>query len=511
MSTPRAFASVQIPSILRKVSLEANHMVKFMGAIKKKRLIDIDIVEFSKKGNGLGIFKNQEGNLQNVEVPFTIPGDKVRCLLLTKRRGIYASLLEEVITPSPERILPKCIHFGVCGGCRWQQIPYEKQLQQKESLIRHYFAPFLTHLVDVKPIVPCAPPWIYRNKMEFSFTSNAAKSHFLGLYMDSSRGKVFNLNECHLVNPWFSEGVKAVRQWWLESGLDAYHPTRNTGSLRNLTLREGRRSGDRLVMLTVSGNPDFALKKHHLETFVAFIRASLEPLNSQVNLSIFVRIQQIAKGMQTNFYEIHLHGPEHIREILNIQIDPQEPEIQLDFKISPTAFFQPNTIQAEKLYSLALAYAEISKESVVYDLYCGTGTLGICAAKKAKRVIGIEIAPESTLDAQANAAANGINNIEFLTGPVSDVLKQIWEEQKYPLPDLVVIDPPRAGLDPETIKHILQLKPMKILYISCNPMTQAENLKELIPAGYQLKTLQPVDQFPQTPHVETIILLKRCS
>lgn len=480
-----------------------------MGKCKKDRIVELDIVEMSKRGNGIGFFQNPAGNTQGVEVPFTIPGDKVRSKLLRKRRGIYASLLEEILVPSPDRITPKCIHFGVCGGCRWQQVSYEKQLQQKEAFVRHCFAPFLTHHVEVRPIVPCHPPWQYRNKMEFSFTSNAAKDHFLGLVMDSSRGKVFNLKECHLVNPWFSEAVQAVREWWQETGLDAYHPFKNTGSLRTLTVREGIRTGDRMVILTVSGNPDYALKHHHLDSFVAFLRAAIEPMDPNAYLSIFLRIQQVAKGMPTNFYEMHLHGPDHIREILYIKLDPQEQALSLLFKVSPTAFFQPNTRQAEQLYSLALSLVGIPQGSIVYDLYCGTGTLGICAAKRALQVVGIELSPESTLDARANATSNGFDNISFITGAVPDVLKQIREEKSYPMPNIIVIDPPRAGLEPEAIKHLLELKPEKILYVSCNPATQAENLAVLIPGGYRLQTLQPVDQFPQTPHVENIVVLVR--
>lgn len=480
-----------------------------MKKIKKKRIVELDIVQFSPKGNGLGFYLLPDGSSHKVEVPFTMPGDKIRCLLLSKRAGVYASLLEEIVQPSPDRVTPKCRHFATCGGCRWQHMTYENQLQQKERWIHQLFSPYLTHLVNVKPIQPCLPPWVYRNKMEFSFTSNAVKDPFLGLFMDSSRGKVFNLQECHLVNDWFAEVVKATRQWWQESQLEAYHPYKNTGSLRTLTVREGIHTEDRLVILTVSGNPDFALKRHDLETFVAFVRDAIEPLNPQANLSIFLRIQQIAKGTPTNFYELHLYGPDHLRETLHIAINPTTPPQTLHFKVSPTAFFQPNTKQAEKLYSLALAHADIQQDSIVYDLYCGTGTLGICAAKTAKQVIGIEIAPESTLDAQDNANTNGLSNIVFLTGSVPDVIQTIRQEQKYPLPDIVVLDPPRAGLDPEAIRQVIQLQPKKIVYISCNPTTQANNLKEFISANYRLKVLQPVDQFPQTFHVENIAVLEK--
>lgn len=482
-----------------------------MSHSKKNRIIELQIVEMSVKGNGIGYYAHPDGTAAPVEVPFAIPGDTVQALLLRKRGGLYHSLLKEILVASPQRQTPRCIHFSACGGCRWQQIAYDQQLQRKEAFVKHCFAPLLSHRIEVRPIVPCLPPWQYRNKMEFSFSANAAKDRFLGLVLDSSRGKVFNLTECHLVNTWFAEGVKAVRQWWQESALEAYHPMRNTGSLRTLTLREGQRTGDRMAILTVSGNPDYALNKKHLESFVAYLRDAIEPLTDVSHLSIFLRIQQIAKGTATNFYEMHLHGPDHIRETLHVTCAPNEPPVNLTFKISPTAFFQPNTRQAEKLYSLAIQLAGLPEQGVVYDLYCGTGTLGICAAQKAKHVIGIELSPESSLDARTNAAANAAGNVEILCGSVPDILDQMRREGGKPLPDLVMVDPPRAGLDPKAIRQLVDLKPATLLYISCNPVTQAENVAALVEAGYRVKVIQPVDQFPQTTHVENIVVLERAS
>lgn len=466
---------------------------------------EVNITGFSKKGNGIGIV--DEGKGLTVEVPFTMPGDKVSVLMHRKRSGVYSSSLESIITPSSDRIEPRCIHFNTCGGCRWQHIPYREQLKIKQELVDKLFLPHIPPGVIIGPIVACDPPWEYRNKMEFTFSSDAAGRHYAGLMIDGSRGKVLNLTECHLAHPWFIDALKATRQWWNEAELMAYHPHSNKGSLRTLTLRDGSRTGDRLVMLTVSGNPDFALQKQHLASFTAFLRDAAEPLDPESQLSIFLRIQQIAKGTATNFYEILLHGPDHINEKLNIQ--PKEEAASLAFAISPSAFFQPNTKQAERLYSIALQLLDIPNGSVVYDLYCGTGTLGICAAKHAKQVIGIEISPESSLDARTNVAANGLENVTILTGSVRDVMTAIRQEKTYPLPDVVMVDPPRIGLDPDTIKHLIELHPDKILYISCNPTTQVENIAVLKDAGYQITAIQPVDQFPHTVHIENIVVLKR--
>ena len=473
---------------------------------EKNRMLEVTITRFSKKGNGIGQSTDEPSKV--VEVPFAIPGDTVAVTTLGKQKGIYASRLEEVVNPSLKRIKPRCIHFGSCGGCRWQQMTYEEQLKIKQEQVETLFNPLMNDDTVFNPIAPCDPSWQYRNKMEFSFSSDAAANKYLGLIISGSRGKVLNLTECHLVNPWFIECLEAVREWWKESTLKAYHPNSNTGSLRTLIVREGMKTGDRLVMITVSGNPDYALKQHDLDQFVAAVRIAVEPYNTTSKLSIFLRIQQASKGVETTFYEMVLHGPDHIREILEVQaISGHEPQ-QLDYIVSPSAFFQPNTRQAERLYSLALQLLDVSKDTVVYDLYCGTGSIGISLAKYVKLVVGIEISEESSLDGRTNVIKNHLENVHILTGSVRDVLQQIRTANTYPMPEVVILDPPRVGLDPETIQHLNELRPEKIIYISCNPVTQADNIKELKQMGYELTAIQPVDQFPHTVHIENIAILK---
>lgn len=473
---------------------------------KKQNIsLELEITEVSKKGNGIGYATRDNGIIWKVEVPFTMKDDLVKVSLRGKKNGIHVGKLEEIIKSSSERNTPKCIHFGSCGGCRLQHIPYELQAKNKESTVINLFENLITQDVRVYPLLKADSPFNYRNKMEFSFSSDSSKNKYLGLIMDASRGKVLNLTECHLTNPWFIDALKAVKHWWDKSDLLAYHPSENSGSLRTLTVREAKNTGDRLVMLTVSGNPEFALSKEHLNSFKEALKnAVLSPLPDST-LSIFVRIQQIAKGMQTEFYEIHLSGKDHIEEILHIQLNDNDPTLALKFTVSPTAFFQPNTAQAEKLYSKALELAELSKSDVVYDLYCGTGTLGICMAKHVKTVIGVEISAESSLDAKTNATKNGLENFIVHTGDVGKILK----EKKFPTPDVIMLDPPRAGLDDRAIEEILNLNAKKIVYISCNPETQSQNIFKLCSAGYKLICIQPVDQFPQTMHIENIALLTR--
>lgn len=454
--------------------------------------VEVLIDSFSKEGKGVGSFLRHDNVSCPIEVPFAIPGDQVKAQLLPRRSGVYHSRLLEILKPSPDRITPRCLHFGVCGGCRFQQMTYEKQLTLKEAYIKRCFPniPFT--------IFPAHEIWHHRNKMEFTFSSDSAKNHYLGLIMEGSRGKVINLTECHLTNPWFIETLTAVRNWWKGTTLEAYHPYRDTGSLRTLTLREGKRTGDRMVFITVSGHPEYAIHKQQLEQFVAAVR---EVAEKGCKLSIFVRIQQTIKGKPTQFFDMLLYGPDHITETLQIG------EAALTFTISPSAFFQPNTFMAEKLYEKVIELMGSIRDKVIYDLYCGTGTLGICMAKKAKEVVGIELSADSAYDARNNAALNGLNNITIYTGAVEDKLKGILEEKQHPSPDIVVVDPPRMGLDPRAIEQLKSLKPPKILYVSCNPTSQAKNIAELVAVGYQLTALQPVDQFPHTLHIENIALL----
>jgi 23S rRNA (uracil1939-C5)-methyltransferase len=461
---------------------------------KKYIEAQVNVESFSKEGRGLGKYLRHDDVACPIEIPFAIPGDVVKVMVLPKRSGIYHSRLLEVIEPSQDRITPKCIHFGVCGGCRFQQISYEKQLELKELHIKRCFpdVPFT--------MLPAVEIWHHRNKMEFSFSSDTAKNYYLGLIIDSSRGKVVNLSECHLTNPWYIETLRAVRQWWKESTLEAYHPSKNTGALRTLTLREGKRTGDRMVFLTVSGNPEYALNKKQIEEYVSAVRSVEE---EGKKLSIFLRIHQQIKGKPTQFFDMHLYGPDHITETLLIN------DVPLTFTISPSAFFQPNTLMAEKLYNKAIEMIGIIEDKVIYDLYCGTGTLGICMAKKAREVVGIELSADAAYDARNNATLNGLENITIYTGSVEDKLKEIIEDQQHPLPDVVVVDPPRSGLDPRSLEHLKTLNPPAILYVSCNPVSQAKNIADLALAGYRLTSMVAVDQFPHTLHIENIALLSR--
>lgn len=372
-----------------------------------------------------------------------------------------------------------CAHIHECGGCRFQHLDYSIQLEQKQALVSKAFG----H-ADIEPIIPCADPWAYRNKMEFSFSQNKAGDKFFGLMLRGGRGKVFNLNECLIASPWFSKTVKSVKSWWDQTHLQAFHFHKGEGSLRTLILREGKRTQSRMAMLTVSGDPRFALTRTDLEGFIVAVP----------DASLFLRIQQCIKGSPTQFYEMHLSGPDHILEILHIG------SRTLTFKISPTSFFQPNTLQAEVLYSKALEMIE--PKGHIFDLYAGAATIGMILAAKAEKVTAIELNPHAVFDAKANAEMNHISNLELICGDVGKVLSGMQIT-----PDLAIVDPPRAGLDALALQHLPRLNPRQILYISCNPLSQAANIQAL--PGYRIVKIQPIDQFPHTPHIENIVLLKR--
>ena len=464
-----------------------------METIQAEETAELIIQDFTPKGYGLAQWPRPAPlpPLQ-VEVAHALPGDTIQAAMRKKMRGVRKGRLLEVIAPSCDRISPPCKHAQICGGCCWQQMAYGAQLKEKEARIKKIFG----SMAPIEPILGAEKIFGYRNKMEFSFSENRAGMRYLGLMIAQAEPYVFNVEECHLASPWFAEILQAVRAWWEKTGVKAYHPHRDEGALRYLTLREAVRTGQKMAILNVSGNAEFALTRFQLDLFVQTVQEAL----FGDEISLFLRIHQTKKGKPTQFFEMHLAGPDHIVEELRLARGA------LSFKISPISFFQPNTLQAEKLYDTALAMIEALQPTTVFDLYCGTGTLAMAASRFAQRVIGIELSAEAVLDAEENLERNAIQNCRFIQGDVGKVLTRLIDEG-VPKPNVVIVDPPRAGLDALALSHLKKLMPQAILYISCNPLTQADNIQELIRCGYRLERLQPIDQFPHTYHIENIALL----
>jgi 23S rRNA (uracil1939-C5)-methyltransferase len=448
---------------------------------------ELIISHLSLKGKGIGHLENGD----KVEVFASVPGDRLSVSLGKRRRGTYRGSILEIKEPSPLRILPRCQHASFCGGCLWQMMSYEGQLQEKQARVTQIFSQFSP---SIEPIIAAPSPWHYRNKMEFSFSQDKAGTRYLGLSLANTKGRIFNVERCHLAEEWIAQLLAALRIWWQESGLSAYHLHRNEGTLRTLIVREGKRTEEKLILLTVSGHPGYALKQQQIAQFVSVVQKAL----ASESVSIFLRIQQQLKGSPTHFYEMHLAGPEHIHEKLHLF------GREYLFKISPTSFFQPNTLQAEKLYAAAIKMSGSKKREVIFDLYCGTATLGILFASQAQRVFAIEQNPYALFDAEINRELNGVSNLQLVQGDVEEKLRELPDD-----PDLIIVDPPRAGLSQKALQLIILKNPKEILYISCNPSTQAENIKDLHRAGYQLERVQPIDQFPHTPHIENIAFLKK--
>ncbi|NGX61424.1 MAG: 23S rRNA (uracil-C(5))-methyltransferase RlmCD [Chlamydiae bacterium] len=372
-------------------------------------------------------------------------------------------------------IEPRCPHFGICGGCKIQHISYFEQLEQKKLWVESLFGyPSLE-------IIGCDPPWRYRNKMEFTFSQDRKGEKFLGLLRKA--GRVENLESCDLVSPWFTHILDAVRTWWKSTPLEAYHPPSNRGALRTLTLREGIHTNERMVFITLAGDEEIPVSE-----FASAV--------GEVD-TLLVRRQHIAKKTPTYFTEEIVVGSGVIHEVLH-----DEEEREWKFRLRAASFFQPNTRQAEILYQRGLELLDLEGSETLLDLYCGTGSLGIFASRKAEKVLGIELLPDAVEDARVNIQANGVENMEVLQGDVGTIL----QNEKI-RPDAVILDPPRVGLCAATIRILLEMRPKKILYISCNPRSQADNCARLMEGGYKLAVLQPVDQFPHTLHVENIVLL----
>ena len=376
----------------------------------------------------------------------------------------------------------KCCHVGVCGGCKFQQVPYKEQVANKQSQVEALFAPH-----SVEPIIGSKSPWSYRGKMEFSFSQDKKGEKYLGLVMPKSRGRVFTLTECFIGFPWMAEAVCSVRKWWQESRLEAFFPPKEIGSLRTLTMRSSRDGKEKMVILTVSGNSEYALSRDELNSFV-------QAAKFDETTSVFLVIHMAKKKQETEFFEMHLSGPPFLKETL----------CGFEFRISPRSFFQPNVNVAETMFEKAIEMLELTGEEKVLDLYCGMGTIGILLSRFVRQVVGIEIAATSVCDAKEALQRLNIQNMHVYAEDVGTFLEKRGD---LFTPDIVVVDPPRTGLDKKAILSINALMPNKILYISCNPITQRENLDHF--PDYTIDRIAPFDPFPHTKHIENIILLSR--
>src|SRR5947199_4706605 len=416
-----------------------------------------------------------------------LPGDVVRARVTKVKRNHAEALATEVLQPGPNRVEAPCRHYYEgCGGCRFQDLAYKAQVAAKESQVAEALRR-IGGIADaqLEPIVPAEAIFEYRNKLEYSFTQTEA-GPALGFHRAGRWDEVLEIERCWLTTDLGNAIRHAVRDWARAEGLDAYDQAEHTGYLRHLVLREGRNTGQMLGQLVTAAGERF-----DRDQFVEVLRRFPEVR------SIHWAVNETPAEV-TNLPTTLLWGEEAIEESL----------CGLRFRVRPNAFLQTNTAMAERLYGIAGEFAALTGDETVYDLYCGIGTIGLSLAARALTVWGVEVSEESVACALENADLNGISNAAFFAGETADALAELRERAGDP--DVIVVDPPRAGLSNKALRRLGRLQAPRILYVSCNPTTLAGNVKELAAScGYELERVRPVDMFPHTPHVESVALLTR--
>jgi len=415
-----------------------------------------------------------------------LPGDRVRARVTKVKRNHAEALATQVLEPSPERVDAPCSHYPACGGCRFQDLAYETQIAAKEAQV----ADALRRLGGVaepplEPILPAVERFHYRNKLEYSFTPGP-EGAILGFHKAGRWDEVLDVERCWLTTDLGNAIREAVRGWAREEDLPAYDQADGTGYLRHLVVREGRNTGQTLVELVTAPGERFE-RGYFVEVLRRF--SDVRSIHWAVNDT---------PAEVTNLPTTLLWGDDAIEEEL----------LGLRFRVRPNAFLQTNTAMAEKLYELALDAAGLTGEETVYDLYCGIGTIGLVMAPRALTVWGVEVSEESVACALENAELNRIGNAAFFAGNVGQSLEELRDRAGPP--DVVVVDPPRAGLAGKALKRVGEAAAPRLVYVSCNPTTLAGDAKQLAADyGYRLERAWPVDMFPHTPHVETVALLRR--
>ncbi len=449
--------------------------------VRKDEEVELQVDSLAYGGNGVARL-----NGFVVFVRRGLPGDRVRARVTKVKRGFAEALATEVLEPSPQRVDAPCAHYPACGGCRFQDLDYAVQVASKEAQVRDAFVR-IGGIAEppLQPIVPADSAFFYRNKMEYSFTQMPS-GPALGFHKAGRWDEVLEIERCWLTTDVGNAIRNAVRDWAREENLVAYDQSEHTGYLRHLVVREGRNTGQALVLLVTGPG-----EKFETGYFVEVLRRF--PEVRSIHWAVNDGPSEV-----TNLPTTLLWGEDAIEEEI----------LGLRYRVRPNAFLQTNTGMAERLYALAIEYAALTGDETVYDLYCGTGTIGLALAGNALSVWGVEISEEAVACALENADLNGISNAAFFAGNVGQSIEELAERAGQP--DVVVVDPPRAGLAGKALKRTGALGASRIVYVSCNPTTLASDVKVLRGEyGYELVRARPVDMFPHTPHVETVALLER--
>lgn len=432
-----------------------------------------------------------------VFVPYVVPGDIIDIRIVKKKRKYLEGRAVHFHQYSSKRTEARCSHFGVCGGCRWQNMRYEEQLFYKQKQVYDSLKRIGgIESPDVRPILGSENVFCYRNKLEYTFSNlrwfTEKKSdviedpNALGFHIPGMFDKVLDIEKCLLQDDFTNTVRLKVKAWALENHLEFYDIRTHGGFLRNLIIRNTL-DGQWMVIVVFALNLKKEIREmmQHIHTWFPQITSLSYIVNEKLNDTI------------SDQKVIPFHGEMFITESIN----------GINFRISPVSFFQTNTIQAARLYNIAIGFAGFKGDEIVYDLYSGTGTISLLASGKVKKVLGIEYVDAAIADARINAAVNGIVNTEFFSGDICKVLDDEFILRNN-RPDVIITDPPRAGMHPSVVERIVKSAPEKIVYISCNPATQARDIA-MMKDIYRISAVQPVDMFPHTQHVENVILLEK--
>ncbi|MGC8594003.1 MAG: 23S rRNA (uracil(1939)-C(5))-methyltransferase RlmD [Candidatus Kryptoniota bacterium] len=460
--------------------------------------LNIDSAAFEGKGvgriNGFVVF-----------VPYAVPGDVVEARVTRRRRDYAEARILKVIQPSAYRREPKCRYSGICGGCRWQQLDYEKQAEYKRQHVIDALQRIGNIQTDVLPIIKSDQEYAYRNKIELTFSDNPYRISdnddskvSLGFHAPGRFDRTIDIEHCDLVDErmneiirWFREYIDPRHAERVKPTLSIYNSLRHEGVLRFLVIRKSFATQEIMVLLFV-----YRIEEG-LEILSQKLKSDLPYVSSFVTI-VNPTLSQVASG---NVQNVHF-GSGYITDKIG----------ELKFRISPLSFFQTNTLQAQKLYSVVSAAIEREVDTI-YDLYSGTGSIACYLSTKAKNITGFEMVESAVEDAKTNARLNGITNVEFVKANLDELFKfkddSLIQLKDMSLPEIIVLDPPRSGIHPKIAQNLHKLNARKIIYVSCNPMTQARDVREILAHGYRPVYCQPVDMFPQTYHVENVLVLER--
>ena len=443
-----------------------------------------------------------------VFVPFCVPGDVCDVQIRRKKHSFAEGEVVRIVEPSKVRAVPFCQHFGVCGGCKWQNLPYEEQLKFKQQQVKDQLTRIgKVELPEFQPILGSVKTQEYRNKLDFgcankryltkeeiqSLPNDASQSlkdvPAIGFHITGAFDKILPIEKCWLMDDVQNRIRNEIRDYAIANGISFFDLRAQVGLLRDVIFRNSA-SGELMVIIQfhydeTGGEQEAKALLQHIADKFQEITSLLYLDNQKCNDTIGDQEILVFKGT------------DHIYELME----------DLRFKVGPKSFYQTNTEQAYHLYSVAREFAGLTGDEVVYDLYTGTGTIANFVARQARQVIGIEYVPEAIEDAKINSEVNGITNTLFYAGDMKDILNDDFI-QEHGRPDVIITDPPRAGMHPDVVKTILRAAPERIVYVSCNPATQARDL-QVLDEAYRVVAVQPVDMFPHTPHVENVVLLEK--